>query len=80
MSELTTLVDRLANASAVRDKISIRRAYEPTVLGMKVPGVRLGDDCAALPDGDRGYLPVRRRRDAPRASWIPTRGSRDTPP
>ena len=48
----------LANP-AVQDKVLIARTYAPTGGAVALPGgapVRLGDDCAALPDGHGGYL------------------------
>jgi uncharacterized protein len=39
---------------AVRDKLTIRAAYEPAQI--LANGVRVGDDCAAISDGDRYLL------------------------
>src|ERR1700759_2816649 len=50
---LTQLTSFLASSASVREKIGIRTAYEPaqTLAGE----TRLGDDCAAIRDGD-GWL------------------------
>ena len=50
---LSNLIRHLAGKTAVRDKIEIERAYRPAV--NSAGSIRIGDDCAALPDGD-GYL------------------------
>src|SRR6201995_5634306 len=50
---LTQLTSFLASSASVREKVGIRTAYEPaqTLAGE----TRLGDDCAAIRDGD-GWL------------------------
>jgi uncharacterized protein len=50
---LSNLVRHLTGKTAVRDKIEIEQAYRPAVTS--AGSIRIGDDCAALPDGD-GYL------------------------
>jgi AIR synthase-related protein len=47
------LIRRLASKTAVLAKIEIEQAYRPAVT--TAGSIRIGDDCAALPDGD-GYL------------------------
>jgi hypothetical protein len=66
-SALDTLVDRVRAHPNVQDKLHINRAYEEPV-GRTVPfehplfpdvadeEVRIGDDCAALPNGRDGHL------------------------
>lgn len=53
MTGLDVLVRELHNASSVSDKVGIRHAYRPAE--PISAGIPLGDDCAAIPDGD-GYL------------------------
>jgi AIR synthase-related protein len=57
MSDESAALERviafLASNAAVAEKISIRRAYAPA-LG-QAGSIRLGDDCAAVPDGE-GFL------------------------
>ncbi|QJD80144.1 sll0787 family AIR synthase-like protein [Spirosoma rhododendri] len=60
MSDLHQLIESLLAIPSVRDKVLIERTYEP--LGDSVSTglsageqVRLGDDCAAIPDGMGGY-------------------------
>ncbi|MBV8588048.1 MAG: sll0787 family AIR synthase-like protein [Verrucomicrobia bacterium] len=50
---LSCLIRHLAGKTAVRDKIEIERAYRPALAS--AGSIRIGDDCAALRDGD-GYL------------------------
>jgi len=50
---LAGLAAYLATNSAVADKVSIQRAYAPAQA--LAGAVRVGDDCAAIPDGD-GFL------------------------
>ena len=53
-STLAELVEFLANHPAVADKMTIHRAYAPA---QALAGrVRVGDDCAAIPDGDAWLL------------------------
>src|SRR6267154_1131874 len=50
---LTRLISFLSTSVMVAEKVHIRAAYEPAI---KLAGeTRLGDDCAAIPDGD-GWL------------------------
>jgi uncharacterized protein len=51
---LSRLVEALKTSRAVADKLTVHRAYAPaqTVSG----AIRLGDDCAAIPDGDAFLL------------------------
>ena len=50
---LRELVDFLGASAAVQEKVSIAQSYEPAA-GL-AGRVRVGDDCAAIPDGD-GWL------------------------
>jgi AIR synthase-related protein len=50
---LFELIRHLSGKTAVLDKIEIEKAYRPALSG--AGSIRIGDDCAALPDGD-GYL------------------------
>jgi uncharacterized protein len=51
---LTRLISFLATSVAVAEKVNIRTAYEPA---LKLAGeTRLGDDCAAIQDGDDWLL------------------------
>jgi uncharacterized protein len=50
---LSNLIHHLAGKAAVLDKIEIEQAYRPALT--TAGSIRIGDDCAALPDGD-GYL------------------------
>lgn len=53
-STLAGLVEFLANHPAVADKMTIHHAYAPA---QALAGrVRVGDDCAAIPDGDAWLL------------------------
>src|SRR4051794_35582433 len=53
-STLADLVEFLANHPAVADKVAIYHAYAPA---QALAGrVRVGDDCAAIPDGDAWLL------------------------
>lgn len=52
---LETTLEFLTGSRAVADKIGIREAYAPA-LETTLGEVRLGDDCAAIPDTARGYL------------------------
>lgn len=54
-SELEQLVEHLACSRQIAEKVDIRSAYAPaleTISGGPGPG----DDCAAIPDGNGGYL------------------------
>lgn len=66
ISNVDALVDRVREHPNVQDKLTINQAYEKPV-GRTVPfdhplvpdvdeEVRIGDDCAALPDGQGGHL------------------------
>jgi hypothetical protein len=50
---LELLIEALEKSAAVADKFSIHQAYEPA--GKVAGAVAVGDDCAAIPDGE-GYL------------------------
>src|SRR6478609_5609203 len=50
---LGRLISFLSNSSSVKEKANIRVAYEPAT--SLAGALRLGDDCAAIPDGD-GWL------------------------
>jgi AIR synthase-related protein len=50
---LARLASFLARSAAVSEKAAIHRVYAPAV--KLAGGVRVGDDCAAIPDGD-GFL------------------------
>jgi hypothetical protein len=53
-STLAELIEFLANHPAVADKMTIHHAYAPA---QALAGrVRVGDDCAAIPDGDEWLL------------------------
>lgn len=49
------LVNFLRRSTAVRDKVDIRKAYRQAVPTLGT-GIRIGDDCAAIPDGAGGHL------------------------
>jgi AIR synthase-related protein len=57
MSDDAATLDRviafLSSSAAVAEKAGIRRAYAPALA--QAGGIRLGDDCAAIPDGS-GFL------------------------
>lgn len=55
MTELADVLESLHGSPAVRDKIEIRRAFEPA-LPTTDGNVAIGDDCAAIPDGNGGHL------------------------
>ncbi len=55
MSDVDRIVSCLAESTAVADKIAIADAYHPALLA-SMDAARLGDDCAALPDGRGGHL------------------------
>jgi AIR synthase-related protein len=50
---LSELTRHLSGKTAILDKIEIEKAYRPAL--SSAGSIRIGDDCAALPDGD-GYL------------------------
>jgi AIR synthase-related protein len=52
---LAYLVENLRSSIAIQDKIQIRRAYGPA-LNLTKKEVRLGDDCASIPEDDGSYL------------------------
>ena len=54
-SELDDVVRLLASSQAVADKLAIKAAYAPAEETL-VGNTRIGDDCAAIPDGSGGYL------------------------
>ena len=54
-NELDDIVSFLADSRAIADKIAIKSAYAPA-LETLVDDARIGDDCAAIPDGSGGYL------------------------
>ena len=53
MTHLAQIVDSVIRSNAVQDKIQICRSFEPA---QAVTSVRLGDDCAAIPESDGSYL------------------------
>lgn len=54
----TQLIDTLLANPSVRDKVLISRTYAPNGATVHIGGqpVRLGDDCAAIPDPAGGYI------------------------
>lgn len=50
---LDRVIAFLSADAAVAEKVSIRRRYAPAL--EQAGGIRLGDDCAAIPDG-QGFL------------------------
>ena len=54
MSGLADIIDFLSGSQSVQDKVKIRGAYAPALRTVKTH-IKLGDDCAAIPDGN-GYL------------------------
>ena len=55
MSDLARLMERLWRQRSVRDKVAIREAYAQ-VGPAHEQSAPLGDDCAALPDGEQAHL------------------------
>ena len=57
---LQQIVEALESSSAVRDKIEIRDAYAPALetlaSGDLGETILVGDDCAAIPDQNGGYI------------------------
>jgi selenophosphate synthetase-related protein len=54
VSELGAIVDALDNSAAVQDKIGLRSLLAPA-LAAEGAAIAMGDDCAAIEDGE-GYL------------------------